>query len=469
MSSVCPSDEWIEEGMGVGVGVGVSRPADVPLDPCALRVLGPDDEFMPAELLDALVRRAVAAVELVAGIDPAALDAGGVDRLAAGIERLRRQVDAAGVALTDHVDAANPFREQGFFTARAWLRHRLQLSSPEAYRRVRVARMHRRLSHWANAEAAGLVGVAQSEVMGKIAANPRIDDQRLREGSWDLLGDAIDLPFDEFERRARRWEALVDPTGAAASAERIRNSRDAMILPRDGGGWELHARLDELDGAELREILAHYIDREWRADWDEVRTRIGDAPSVHDLRRTEPQRRADALMALGRAAASAAADPTRACPTLNVLVDEATLESTVCGTPIDPHRYADVVCRTASGRDLHPADAANLAWWAHIRRVVLDSANVIIDFGRRRRLFQHGAREAVMLLEEHCVWIGCDQPAAWCQADHSVGWAAHGATVPRNGAPLCGRHNRFKERGYRVHRDGAGEWHTIDPDGNEIT
>jgi hypothetical protein len=241
-----------------------------------------------------------------------------------------------------------------------------------------------------------------------------------------------------------------------------------MILPRDEGGWDVRARLDDLDGAEVREILAHFIDGEWRADWDEVRTRLGDDASVDDLRRTEPQRRADAFVAMARAAASAGADRGRACPTLDVLVDEATLRDTMLGRPIDPSRYADVVCRTASGHELHPTDAANVALWAHVRRVVHDSTGVVIDFGRRQRLYRHGAREAVMLLEERCVWVGCDQPAGWCQADHSISWSAHGATVPRNGAPMCGRHNRLKERGYRVFRDENGDWHTLDPHGVEI-
>jgi len=469
MSSVCASDEWIADDAAPydGAPDDIASYDGAP-DPSVWSVVGPGEEPVPTEAVDSLVRRAVAAVETLAEVDPAALDGAGVERLAQGIERVRRQVEAAGVVVAGHVDLAEPFRHQGFFTARTWLRHRLQLSGPEAFRRVRVARMHRRLSHWANAAAAGLVGVVQCEVMANVAANPRIDHERLRHGSWDLLGDAIDLPFDEFARRARRWEALADPVGAAAAAERARDSRDAMVLPRDEGGWDVRARLGDLDGAEVREILAHYIDREWRADWDEVHTRVGDDASVQDLRRTEPQRRADALVAMARAAAPAGADPTRACPTLDVLVDEATLDCTVRRVPIEPSRYADVVCRTASGHELHPTDAANLALWAHIRRVVRDSANVVIDFGRRQRLFRHGARQAVMLLEERCVWIGCDLPAAWCQADHSLSWAAHGPTVPRNGAPMCGRHNRLKERGYRVHRDEQGVWHTIDPDGNEI-
>jgi hypothetical protein len=68
--------------------------------------------------IEALVQHAVEAVAVLAGIDPAVLDAEGVTQWAEGVERLRRQVDAAGVAVAGHVDAVNPFHDQGFFNAR---------------------------------------------------------------------------------------------------------------------------------------------------------------------------------------------------------------------------------------------------------------------------------------------------------------------------------------------------------------
>ena len=64
-----------------------------------------------------------------------------------------------------------------------------------------------------------------------------------------------------------------------------------------------------------------------------------------------------------------------------------------------------------------------------------------------------------MLLATSCAWAGCDAKAEWCQADHSISWKQHGPTVPRNGGPLCPRHNVFKEQGFRVVRDDDGQWH----------
>ena len=67
------------------------------------------------------------------------------------------------------------------------------------------------LPDWAAAEADGRVGVAQCELMARIAANPRIESAVLERDAPALLDDAIEQSFDEFERRARTWEALADP------------------------------------------------------------------------------------------------------------------------------------------------------------------------------------------------------------------------------------------------------------------
>ena len=447
--------------------------AGAPSRTCAevnqVRILGADEPAIPPSVLEVLLEHALSAVEDVAFVDPADLDTGLVDVLAVGIERLRCKVEAAASRIVGHVDESAPFRKDGFFSARAWATHRLGLSGPEAHRRLQTGRFQRRHGLWANAAAAGVVGVAQSALMARIAANPRISAEMLERDSFELLVDAMDLPYLEFERRARRWEALADPIGASDAAERNRETRHVTVRPRPDGGWTLSGSLDGVSGAEFAEILAHFVDAEWRADWAEARERLGDRATVTDLRRSQPQREADGLMAMARAAASVQGDPSRAMPTLNVLADVETLRATLAGEPISTNRYRDMVCRTQSGHELHPTDAANTGLWAHVRRVVFDSAKVTTEMGRRQRLFTGSAREAVMLGSDACVWVGCDQPVGRCQADHSLGWKAHGATVPRNGQPLCGRHNRLKEGGYQVYRDSDGAWHTINPDGREIT
>ncbi len=434
-----------------------------------LRLVSSTVEQSPSDRVGDAVGRAVAAVDGLAEIDPATLDAGALREWLMGIEQIRRMVDAVGVTATGHVDRRNPFREQGFFTAKTAVKHMAGLSGPEAFRRVQTARLHNGLPEWADAHADGRVGVAQCELMARVVANPRLPAAVVERDAPALLDDAITLPFEEFERRVRTWEALADPNGDLARHERQHATRDVTLRPRPEGGWTLTGNLAELAGAEFLEIFSWFVEAEWQTDWADARTRLGDTATTSDLARTEPQRRADALLAMARAAASTppGSQPPRA--TTNVLIDQETFEAHLRGETRDPADYRTVVCRTDTGRRLHPDDAVNTALIAHIRRVVYDTTGTVIDLGRRSRLFRGSARDAVMVLLTNCVWIGCDQPIHWCDADHCVGWKAHGATVPRNGSALCPRHNQLKERGFHVHRDPDGNWHTTDPHGNPIT
>ena len=78
------------------------------------------------------------------------------------------------------------------------------------------------------------------------------------------------------------------------------------------------------------------------------------------------------------------------------------------------------------------------------------------------------ARHAVKLMAETCVWPGCCVPTSDCEADHLVEHSRDGRTNPGNGAPLCGKHNRWKQKGFTIYRTPDGTWHTIRPDGTEI-
>jgi hypothetical protein len=413
--------------------------------------------------------RAAAATAALHDVDPAAFDAAEMRAWLEGVERTRRSVEAAAVAAAGAVDRSNPFREQGFFTAKSVVKHMCRLSGPEAHRRVQTARLHAGLPAWGDAEVDGQVGVAQSELMARVVANPRVPAEIVERDSPALLDDAIELSYDDFERHVRTWEALADPDGDRARNDRQHANRDVRLRPRPEGGWTIAGDLSELAGCEFMEIFSWFCEAEWQADWADARNRLGEAAGTADLGRTEPQRRADALLAMARAAASTPPDAQPPRPTANVLIDHESFEAHLRGETPDPATYRSVVVRTQTGRRLHPDDAVNAALIGHIRRVVYDSSGTVIDLGRRSRLFRGSSRDAVMLLFTSCVWIGCDRPVAWCDADHSLGWKAHGATVPRNGGPLCGGHNHLKERGFRVFRDDDGDWHVIDPDGNGIT
>lgn len=441
------------------------------LEPHHLRLVRPDERVAASDVVGAAALQAVNTLEVLADIDPAQLDPEALSQWVESIETIRRMADAAAIKAAGHIDRANPYKPQGFFSAKTFLQHRLQLSGVEAHRRIQTARMHHRLPEWAETEIVGGVGVAQTSLMARIVANPRIPSHLLDRDSSELLHDARTLPYTDFERNARTWEALSDPDGDRTRNERRRTARRIDLRPNPDGGIDLTGYLADADSAEFAEILGWFTEAEWHTDWAEARHRLGDGHTIvpGDLQRTETQRRADALMTMARSAA-ANTTPTSGAPraTVNFLVDQHSWDTFVMGDTPDPSRFRDVVCRTQTGRRLHPDDVVNTALVAHVRRVVHDSRGTITDLGRRSRLFRGAARDAVMLLATVCAWLGCDRPVHWCDADHSTGWRAHGPTVPRNGQPLCRAHNLLKEQGFHVHRDTAGNWHLHDPDGNPI-
>jgi hypothetical protein len=157
-------------------------------------------------------------------------------------------------------------------------------------------------------------------------------------------------------------------------------------------------------------------------------------------------------------------------PLVNFVLDVPTLKAYLDGTgesavPADPRQRRS---ETTVGTPVPPSDIVAAMMWGQVRRVVVDSAGVVINMGRRQRLFRGNAREAVLLQSSRCVLAGCTAPIRRCQADHLTEWHHHGLTDGANGAPVCGRHNRLKNTGYRVHRDQHGYWHTYRPDGTEI-
>ena len=125
--------------------------------------------------VDITIAAAVRSVHALHSIDPSPLDPQALAALVEGVEQVRRMVDAAATRVAGAIDGRNPFRSEGYFNTRTFLKQRCQLSGPEAYRRLQTARMRDRLLEWSDAAHSGRDGVAQSEAMARVAANPRID------------------------------------------------------------------------------------------------------------------------------------------------------------------------------------------------------------------------------------------------------------------------------------------------------
>ena len=307
--------------------------------------------------------------------------------------------------------------------------------------------------------------------LARARANPRAGDQ-LAAAEAVLLDHARNLPFEAFKTVVRRWEQLADVDGAHGDHEQAHNGRHAGMCEL-GGSFHLDARFGAAQGVTMRNILDHFTDAEFAAEWAELTARHGDTATPSMLERTASQRRADALAAIFDRAA--AADPTAdgPDPIVNIVIDETTWHAHLARSlgdhdaelP-DPATVPNRRCQTVDGTLLDPFDVIAAAVVGHVRRMVVNAAGVIIDLGRSSRCFTGNARTAALLQGVHCIYPGCTQ--RHCQIDHTVPWAHGGSTSPANAGPLCPRHNRWKTRGYRTWRDHHGRWHTYRPDGTEL-
>ncbi len=416
-------------------------------------------------------------LERLVELPEAALD----DRIRA-LELERRQLDAelaAAISVADHRQLP---AVDGHRTINAYLRATLNWSDSEASRFRSLARAVDHVEGLGTAWSSGRIGVSQAVHFGRLYGNRRVRD-RLPEFTPMLLDDAEQLPYSDFARCVDRFTTQADVDGAHLDRDDAVEHRDAHVS--DVGGM-LDISAHGGDGVTTSELIAihrRFTELEYRADLEARRAEFGDDACQHPLPRTARQRRFDALTAIFRRAASAQGMGATGDPLVNIVIDVETwarmlTSSGLIGdnlgdlTPVldellsDPARLGARRCETSDGIAVHPHDVLRAALAGHVRRVVVDSAGVVIDVGRRRRLFTGSAREAAKLLVHHCEHPGCGLPADFCDVDHAEEWADGGLTDQTNARIRCGSHNVDKSKHrWRVRRATNGRTYTIRSDG----
>ena len=408
------------------------------------------------------------------------------------LERLRRGVEAAVVTVVADVDDRGVYLCDGHRRPGNWLQACLRISGAEAMHRARTARLCHAHPAVAAELAAGRLGVAQAAEFARAYSNPRIRDAF--GVCVDVLVDwALNDDHKLFVERLREWERLADVDGAHRDADTDHDSRKAAIHTV-GGVTFLEGRFANSQGAAIAEVFDAFCDAEYRTDVDDAKARLGvDQPLNQQLARTAAQRRADALCQLILAAAGAPLDGRVVSVVVNVVIDGATFDEALLDLvdplhlhrpqPAPPSPGCDAApdgsdpgrrfCTTTTGAAVDPVAVAVHALLGHVRRVVIGSDGVIIDLGRRQRLFRGSARHAALLQgaldgNGRCIWPGCGRHHH-CQIDHTHDWSDDGSTDIANSGIVCGFHNVFKTRGYTCRRDPHGRWHTYRPDGTELT
>jgi hypothetical protein len=390
-------------------------------------------------------------------------------RLLRRLESVARRVRSVQIDVQQEVDQSGVYSSDGHSSAKVMVRHAARLSPAAAANRDRGACMARGLPLVDDALRQGVLGIDYFDLLGRVWSNPRVRIHMADAREW-FLRVAARLSFSDFEIEVRTWERLADEDGPEPKKARDHERQDVSLRQDPVElGWELGGGFGAMQGDQIGENLGHYADAERLADWEKATAERGEAATADDLPRTERQRRADAL---GPICQDAAANSGSACPEIinNIVWDAATIDemarrfSGEAPSPLDP---TTSVRRTLNGTPLDPTEAFANALVTKMRRIVVDAAGVVIDMGRAR-FFTGGARLAAQLSSYHCPWPGCTVPTTKCEVDHAIDHAKGGRTNPGNGGPFCGKHSRWKQKGFAVWRDPVGVWHTYRPDGSEV-
>jgi len=386
------------------------------------------------------------------------------------VERLKRKVHALSIDLLTASDQAGLHYQDGHATAKVMTRHVNKLSGAEAAGRDKCRRMFNHLDLIADAYRNGEIGTDQVMLLGRVFANPRVCGAM--EGRQKrFIKDAKRLSYKRFQQRILEWERLIDEDGPEPPGDRAVENRTANINqnPHDLS-WDLIANFPSVDGAFVNSTHRAYCRALFEQDWAEAKARVGDNVSMADLCRTNAQRKADAFVQI---CADALANKDGMAPvtmTHGVLWAQSTHEEMArrwAGAKPRPFDVDDYKCETVDGDPLDPTEAFAHSIVNKIRRVVVDAKGVVIDLGHAR-FFTGLSRDAVRMAGQECFWPGCWLPATSCEMDHLRDHGRGGRTHPGNGAPGCGRHNRWKQKGFTVWRDEHGQIRVQRPDGTEI-
>ena len=428
---------------------------------------------------------------------------GELDERVRSLELLRRRVEAEMAITLATVEQRRMYLADGHRSMKGYVRATCNWSNPEAAGGRRLAQAADGLPGLAEALQTGRIGVAQAAALARVYRNHRVRD-RLVEFAAMLLELAERHCYDDFVIALARFEMLADTDGAHRKRDEQLAGRNVNVATVGG---ELHLSAsggDPLVNDELEAIFRRFCEHEFRKDAAVRRAEHGDDASGKPLARTHQQRSYDAFVDIMRRAnaqlATDAEAPSAPNLLVNVLCDQRTWAlvladaglaptTSLAGDPIDPftglpaHTTGDLLadlvadpdafarmrCETSNGTPLHPHDVLRAALAGHIRRVVVDAQSVVIDMGRKSRLFTGPAREAAKLLVRRCDHAGCDLPEEFCEVDHVVEWVDLGATDQNNAGVDCGHCNREKHRKKLTRRRSVGgQVFTIRPDGTII-
>ena len=420
-------------------------------------------------------------------------------------ERLRANELAVRRLAAERAALVGMIQQRGAFSGEhrsmtAYLRATVNCSTGSASGDRKLARLLTTHPSVGDALHAGHITVDAALQICRVHANTRVR-------AW--LGVVVSVLVElaehtshaEFADRVTDLIAQLDQDGSFADTLDSVEGRRATIVEVGGEVVVAAHGGDPIQAAQLQAVFDSFVEGEYRTDVEARRAEHGDDADRFPLPRSGAQRNFDALVAIFAAAAGSPEASGLPEPVVHLVADDQTAHEALVRAGIalpggdrieldddgsvadetalltdltdelaaDPDAFLDRRCETQNGSPIHPSVVLRALLTGHVRRVVMDSRGVVIDYGTRQRLFTGLARQAAMIMHRTCEAPGCTLPAAWSQVDHNTEWHQGGRTDQRNRTIGCGHHNRLKHRErWRVRRDRRGRAYTLRPDGSII-
>ena len=349
---------------------------------------------------------------------------------------ISRQINRLKAALLQRVEAVDRrglVPEEGL-TTQAWLWHETRVSPAVAHRTVRLGR--------ALADVLPLTMTAMadgdvSEEHAHLIASLRrvITDSALSQVERHLVAIARERRPDQLRGTVQYVKHAYAPDKGVKDEQELHEQRGlSMASTFDGAGvgrWTLPSASQETVATAIH---------------------AASSPEANDTR-TADQRRADGLVTVCEIAMRSGELPITGGvkPHVSIVVPAQVVAEPLQPRPLPdelfPHLDAieaelrSRVVQTGFGSVISPTWARRFLCDAAVSRIVMGAASEILDAGRATRTFTAAQVRAIVARDRHCIWPGCDTPAAWCEAHHIRHWADGGETSVDNGVLLCGRHH----------------------------
>jgi hypothetical protein len=324
-------------------------------------------------------------------------------------------------------DQSGEYKADGSLSLTEWLRSRCKLSGGAAAERVEVARQLEQLPKTEEAFASGTLGYQHVAVMAHAAQH--VGAAAVRQEEATLLRAAQTMDPGRFTGVAKQFEHRVDADGALTEANHAYQRRYFHLSEPQDGMVRLDGILD-LEGAATLKTALHALMPPPKADDD----------------RTPGQRRADALVDLGRRPLDGHKLGTVGGqrPHLVITASAETLLGLPGAPPAEMAGVGPIPMETAQRHACDPT----VSW-------LLGQAELESEAGssHAHRQIPAATRRALVARDRTCVFNGCQRPAIWCDGHHLVWWTRGGKTALPNLALVCGRHHRMlHEEGWTLER-----------------